>query len=185
MPLPAHPRRLINPVLAMYQLSTRTLHRTFHRTLPVLRSVVFSILVVGVVVSGCTKPASDSDAQSDNSAQDATAMPSKAWFVSPSDGDTVPSTFEIEMAVEGMAVEPAGEIRENSGHFHVIIDAPYVSAGEVVPTDDNHKHFGTGVSVAELTLSPGTHTLRLQFANGAHIAYDPAEFGQTISVTVE
>ncbi len=118
-------------------------------------------------------------------AVEATETTSLARFVAPEDGATVPGTFTVEMAADGVTIEPAGEIRENAGHFHVIVDAPFVAAGQVIPTDDDHLHFGTGATSAELTLPPGEHTLRLQVANGAHIAFDAATHGHEIVVTVE
>jgi hypothetical protein len=107
-----------------------------------------------------------------------------ARFVEPANGDSVDSPFSVVMAVDSMLIEPAGEARENSGHYHILVDVPFIQEGNVIPTDDDHLHFGTGASEVEVALSPGKHTLRLQVANGVHIAYDSAKFGDTISVTV-
>ncbi len=57
-------------------------------------------------------------------------------------------------------------------------------AGEVIPADDKHLHFGKGQSEAEVKLTPGPHTLTLQFADGAHRSYGP-ELSKTIKITVK
>jgi len=107
-------------------------------------------------------------------------------FDEPSDGATVPTTFTVIMQAENLTVEPAGEINENAGHFHILIDADFVAEGEVVPSDEQHLHFGDGSTEAELTLEPGTYTLRLQFANGAHEALvgEGNQYLDEITVTV-
>lgn len=133
-----------------------------------------------LLIAGCGRTETG-----DRSGQPEDEVQSMASFVSPSDGDTVSSPFTVVMRADGIAIEPAGEIKENSGHFHILVDAPFVTTGQVVPTDSSHLHFGTGASEAELTLAPGTHTLRLQVANGAHIAYSPATHGDEITVTVQ
>jgi hypothetical protein len=106
-------------------------------------------------------------------------------FVEPADGATVPQTFTVVMAAAGLAVEPAGDVHENAGHFHILIDQPFVEAGQVVPKDDSHLHFGKGQLSTELTLTPGTHVLRLQFANGGHVALDGDQYRAEITVTVQ
>ncbi|MEZ4861398.1 MAG: DUF4399 domain-containing protein [Caldilineaceae bacterium] len=116
-------------------------------------------------------------------AADATGGPS-VRFVTPSDGATVPPTFDVEMAATGLVVEPSGEIHEGAGHFHILIDTPFVEAGEVILTDDQHLHYGKGQLTTTLTLNPGVHVLRLQFANGAHIALPGPEYRDEITVTV-
>ncbi|MEM7132455.1 MAG: DUF4399 domain-containing protein [Chloroflexota bacterium] len=106
-------------------------------------------------------------------------------FVSPSEGETVPSTFEVEMMATGLEVEPAGEIKEGSGHMHILVDTDFVEAGELIINDETHLHYGQGQLTTTLELEPGEHVLRLQFANGAHIALDGDQYRDEITVTVE
>jgi len=106
-------------------------------------------------------------------------------FVAPVDGAVITSTFDVEMAAEGLTIEPAGEINENAGHFHISIDSDFVAPGELVPFDEQHLHFGQGQMTTTLDLEPGVHTLRLQVANGAHIALEGEQYRDTITVTVE
>lgn len=107
------------------------------------------------------------------------------YFISPTNGETVPATFTVKMGADGLTVEPAGTVHAGAGHFHILIDQPFIAAGQAIPKDDTHLHFGQGQTTAQLTLAPGKHTLRLQFANGDHIALDGAEYRDEITVTVK
>ena len=95
----------------------------------------------------------------------------KVFFVSPKEGDILKSPITVKMGVKGMKVQKAGQVVPETGHHHIIIDADSVKKGKTVPADDQHKHFGKGQTETSLELAPGEHTLRLQFANGAHISY--------------
>lgn len=105
------------------------------------------------------------------------------YFVNLKNGDTVKSPVIIEMGVNGMSVEPAGTVHEGKGHHHLIIDGDYIDKGAVVPSDVTHLHFGKGQTIDTLSLSPGSHTLTLQFADGAHRSYGK-DWSSTIKVTV-
>lgn len=107
------------------------------------------------------------------------------YFPSLNDGDTVTSPFTVEMGVKGMQVEPAGKVNEGFGHHHLIIDGTFVQPGIMVPADATHIHYGGGQTVTEdIILSPGVHTLTLQFADGVHASYGE-EMSKTIQITVE
>ena len=67
---------------------------------------------------------------------------------------------------------------------HAMIVEVVVPAGDTIITDDQHIHYGKGEAVTRLNLEPGEHLLRLQFANGAHIALDGAEYQDEITITV-
>jgi hypothetical protein len=106
-------------------------------------------------------------------------------FLEPLGGAVVPPTFTVAMSATGLTVEPAGEIRPNAGHMHILVDSDFVPPGEVLIFDEQHLHFGMGQLTTTLALDPGEHVLRLQFANGAHIALDGEQYQDTITVTVE
>ena len=106
-------------------------------------------------------------------------------FDRPADGATVGSPFVVEMAATGLVIEPSGEINEGAGHFHILVDTDFIPAGEVIPTDDQHLHYGKGQTAIALELEPGEHTLRLQFADGAHIALEGDQYRDTITVVVD
>ena len=113
------------------------------------------------------------------------ASQARVFFTSPSDGATVTSPAKVTMGAENFLVEPAGPVRAGAGHLHIMVDTDCVPVGKVVPFDDTHRHFGKGQLEAELALSPGTHTLCLQAADGAHIALAGAGMTQKITLTVK
>jgi hypothetical protein len=105
-------------------------------------------------------------------------------FAEPANGATVSSPFKVKFAVTGMHVKPAGDMTANTGHHHLLINATPVKAGEVIPADEKHIHFGKGQTETEVTLPPGNYTLTMQFANGLHQAYGPA-MNKEIKITVK
>ncbi|MDH5366571.1 MAG: DUF4399 domain-containing protein [Cyclobacteriaceae bacterium] len=106
------------------------------------------------------------------------------YFVSPSDGDTVNNPVKVVFGVSGMEIEPAGTVNEGKGHHHIVIDGGYIDKGVVVPADSMNIHYGKGQTETEITLSPGKHTLTMQFADGFHQSYGK-EWSKTIELNVE
>ena len=106
-------------------------------------------------------------------------------FESPADGATVTSPFEVVMAATGLVVEPSGEVNDGAGHFHILVNTDFTTAGEVIPDDEQHLHYGQGQTTVTLDLEPGEHTLRLQFADGLHTALEGEQYRDTITVVVE
>jgi hypothetical protein len=105
-------------------------------------------------------------------------------FIEPKNGATVPTTFKVKFAVDGMAVAPAGELKPGTGHHHLLIDTADIEENISIPMDDKHRHFGKGQTETEITLPPGKHKLTMQFADGAHRSYG-AKFRKTIEVEVK
>jgi len=105
-------------------------------------------------------------------------------LVEPVNGATVSSPFKVRFGVKGMVVEPAGDIKPNSGHHHLVINGDAVPTGQSVPFTERSLHFGKGQTETEITLPPGSYTLTAQFANGAHQSYGKP-MSRTISVTVK
>ena len=103
---------------------------------------------------------------------EAGAVSQSVGFEQPADGATVSSPFDVVMAATGLVVEPSGEVNQGAGHFHILVDTDFIPAGQVIPTDEQHLHYGKGQTTISLELEPGEHTLRLQFADGA-----PHRFG--------
>lgn len=100
------------------------------------------------------------------------------------DGATVSSPFYVAFEVMGMEVEPAGIVNEGKGHHHIIIDGSFIEPGGAVPADSVNIHYGGGQLGDTLTLSPGAHTLTMQFADGLHRSYGE-QMSKTIGITVE
>ena len=107
-------------------------------------------------------------------------------FKAPKNGAVVTKTFKVKFGLHGKRLRKAGDdiTDKKSGHHHLIIDGAFVPEGQVVPTDETHKHFGKAQTQGEITLTPGKHTLTLQLADGAHISYGK-KYSTTIEVTVE
>lgn len=107
----------------------------------------------------------------------------RVFFEEPADGAIVASPVKVKMGIEGMEVKPAGAIEPGTGHHHIIVDAEPIASGGVVPKDAKHIHYGDGSTETELELEPGEHTLKLQFANGAHMSFGEA-MSASITITV-
>ncbi len=108
----------------------------------------------------------------------------RVFFIAPTDGAVTGQDISVRMGAEGVKVEPAGNVTEGAGHHHLIIDGGPIEAGAVVPKDATHLHFGKGQTETTLHLTPGKHTLTLQFANGHHQSYGNT-LSQTIHITVK
>jgi hypothetical protein len=100
-------------------------------------------------------------------------------FAEPKDGAVIKGPVKVVMVVEGMQIKPANGVTEGTGHHHILINRDFMSPGQVIPTDDNHRHFGKGQTEAVLELPPGDYKLTLQFADGLHRSY-----GKDLSATI-
>ncbi len=109
------------------------------------------------------------------------AAPVKVSFVNLVNGTTFDAPFPIQMAVENLTLEPAGEVKPGHGHLHIMVNQPCVAPGAVIIKDAAHLHYGQGQSETMLDLLPGDYTLCLQAADGAHLALDAT---QVVTVTV-
>jgi hypothetical protein len=133
----------------------------------------------------------ETDAETSAAAEaESTPAPEEAvepdvFFRQPTGNAIVPPTFVVKMGALGVAVEPSGEVNPGAGHMHILVDTDFIPSGEIIPTDEQHLHFGDASLEAELTLAPGEHTLHLQFADGAHAALEGEQFRDTIIVFVE
>ena len=106
------------------------------------------------------------------------------YFVDIKEGATLPTKPTIHFGLRNMGVAPAGLDRPNSGHHHLIIDAPTPAPDRPIPNDFNNLHFGAGQTEAEVTLTPGKHTLQLVLGDKDHIPHNPPVMSERINVTV-
>lgn len=106
------------------------------------------------------------------------------YFIGIKDGDTLPAQSTIHFGLRKMAVAPAGIGRDNTGHHHLIIDAPLPPLDQPIPNDLNHLHFGAGQSEADITLPPGKHTIQLLLGDKDHIPHTPPLYSDKITVNV-
>ena len=109
----------------------------------------------------------------------------RVFFTGPADGASVSSPVHVSLSAEHFTVEPAGEVKAGAGHLHIMVDAECLKPGEAIPRDEAHLHYGDGQLEADLELTPGTHSLCLQAADGAHIALDGEGMTHAITITVE
>lgn len=130
---------------------------------------ILALLVLVLVLVGCS------------GSQDSA---SRVFFTNIADGDTVNSPVTVQWSAENFIIEPAGQVKEGAGHLHIMIDVPCAPAGEIVPADDNHLHYGKAQTEATLELTPGAHTLCLQAADGIHTALAGDGASQVIAITV-
>lgn len=110
----------------------------------------------------------------------------RAYFIAPLDGATVGKTFKVVFGLSGMGIAPAGVVRENTGHHHLLIDMdtmPSMTAS--LPATEQIVHFGAGQTETTLTLSPGKHTLQLLLGDHLHTPHDKPVLSDKITITVE
>lgn len=106
------------------------------------------------------------------------------FFIGLEDGATIPAKSIIKFGASGIEVAPSGTNKPNSGHHHLIIDSPLPDLSREIPNDLNHIHFGRGQTEAELTLTEGSHTLQMLFADHEHVPHDPPIMSKIVHVTV-
>ena len=108
----------------------------------------------------------------------------RVFFANIQSGDVVNSPVSIQFGIDGMEVEPAGELNQGKGHHHLIITGGAVPAGTVVPADSVNIHYGQGQTETEIELAPGQYLLTMQFADGYHQSYGE-QMSETIEIVVE
>lgn len=106
------------------------------------------------------------------------------YFVYPRDGDVIFPTSTIRFGLRNMGVAPAGIVKPNTGHHHLVIDAPTPPLDVAIPADLNHIHLGGGQTERKITLPPGEHTLQLILADHDHVPHDPPIISERITVLV-
>ena len=120
-------------------------------------------------------------------AEDVSIAPEGAevYFIKPANGDVIEGSVHIVMGLKGMGVAPAGVMKENTGHHHLIINAPTPEAGKPIAKDENHRHFGGGQTETSIELVPGDYTLQLVLGDFAHRPHQQAIVSDIISITVK
>jgi hypothetical protein len=109
--------------------------------------------------------------------------PTSVEFSNLARGYQLRSPFQVDFAVRGMGVVPAGKALPGTGHHHILVNTPLpVNVRAQIPFSDTHKHFGKGQTGAVLDLPPGRHKLRLLFADHEHRPH--FVFSPEIEVTV-
>ena len=109
----------------------------------------------------------------------------KAYFIEPKNGAEVKGPVKVVFGLAGMGIAPAGKQHDNTGHHHLLIDAPAFDAAKPLPTTDQIRHFGGGQTEAIVELKPGKHTLQLLLGDWKHQPHRPPVLSETITITVK
>lgn len=103
----------------------------------------------------------------------------------PNDGEIVRNRrFRVWFGLRNFGIAPSGVKKRNTGHHHLIVDAPLPPLDEEIPADKNHLHFGAGQSEAIIELPPGRHTLQLIMGDHDHVPHNPPIISKRITITV-
>ena len=118
----------------------------------------------------------------------ATPAPANAYcYIGwPTDGQVVAAgkPFRVWFGLRNMGVAPKGVAFNNTGHHHLLVDTDLPPAGEPIPNDRNHLHFGAGETETMLELPPGKHTLQLLMGDENHVPHTPPVHSKKITITV-
>lgn len=57
----------------------------------------------------------------------------------------------VEMQAEGFRIDPAGDVVDGAGHYHLVVDAACSTAGETIPDDPDHTVTGSCANTGSLT----------------------------------
>ena len=121
-------------------------------------------------------------------AGDSPSVPgTKIYFINIKDGDKVKSPVLIQFGLSSqMGLAPALVDWPDTGHHHLIIDAPTPDPNKAIPSkSENHIHLSGGQTELKVDLEPGTHTLQLILGDYSHIPHDPPVVSEVIDITVE
>ena len=92
----------------------------------------------------------------------------RVYFENISDGESLISPMNIGFGIRGYKVVPEGNLGEIMGHHHLLINRKSIAEGVEIKNDNKDTHFGGGGTQTELTLSPGSYVITLQFSDGLH-----------------
>lgn len=144
--------------------------------------------------NSANQPSEETETNTHESAEISTSIEIKEGqsvnFPNLVDGQEITLPFVVEFGVAGMEVEPAGLVVADKGHHHLLVDSDPIEGGRMVPANETNVHFGGGQLSDTLqlskypTLTPGAHTLTLQFADGIHNSYGP-KMSKTVNVIIK
>ena len=108
----------------------------------------------------------------------------KVYFINLKDGDTVTSPFIVKLGLTNqMGIAPALADWPDTGHHHIIIDAPSPDPNKAIKK--NHIHLNLGQTEITIKLKPGKHTLQTILGDYSHIPHDPVIMSDIINITVK
>ena len=108
----------------------------------------------------------------------------QVYFHYPLDGIHVPRRFTARIGLKEMGVAPAGVVKPDTGHHHLLVDVDKIDVKAPIPVDYNHIHMGNGQTEVILTLPPGPHTLQLLLGDHDHLPHQPPVMSKKITIYV-
>jgi hypothetical protein len=162
-------------------------------------SMRFSLLASFAVLVACSPGTEDAPAPAEPPAASqapATSAPpslarkpspvgARVYIISPRDGETVVSPVRVVFGLAGAGIAPAGIVKADTGHHHLLIDTAAPPLDLPIPADATHVHFGGGQTETTVTLTPGRHTLQLLLADELHVPHDPPLISDVVTIEVQ
>lgn len=148
-----------------------------------MKKLPLLFIISSIAISCNQKPANEAEQTETAEVIETPATPDGVYFIFPKDGETVSNPVLVGFGVNGMGLEPAGQVVEGMGHHHIVIDGQFIPEGTIIPSDSTNIHYGLAQKESKLELAPGTHTLTMQYGDGVHKSYGEA-WSKTIEITV-
>lgn len=139
---------------------------------------------VRVEVASATQPQPGPRAVTGTPARTPSPNDAAVYFIYPRNGSTIYASSTIRFGLRNMGVAPAGIVKPNTGHHHLLIDVPTPALDVAIPSDLNHLHFGNGQTERKITLPPGRHSLQLILGDDQHVPHDPPVMSERIEIFV-
>ncbi len=110
----------------------------------------------------------------------------RVFIIEPADGQMVTSPVTIKFGIEGAELAPAGPVKDNSGHHHLLIDMETLPPmDQSLPFNEHVMHFGQAQKEATINLNSGSHTLQLILAGGNHVPLNPPVVSEKVRINVK
>jgi hypothetical protein len=136
-------------------------------------AVIAMALAAAIGLTGCSGRAANGTPSSGSPPPTAAARPSstaKLAILSPTNGQVVRgSEVKLKLSLKGARIVPATttHIVPDQGHVHVFLDGNIVSMT-----------FGLDQTIP--TVTPGQHTLRIEFVASDHLPFDPRVISEVV-----
>jgi hypothetical protein len=121
---------------------------------------------MAALMAACGRQSPGPTTQSSSTVASRPSSPARISILSPKNGQVVHgSTLSVRLALKNAhIVRPTtSKIDPRKGHIHVLLDGNIVSM-----------NYGLKDTISKLT--PGTHTLRVEFVASDHLSFDPRVF---------
>jgi hypothetical protein len=152
-----------------------------------LAAAAAALLIAGSACAQAPSSASTPEHATTDSGSKRTSAPADAYVYIgwPNDGQVLHTThIKVWFGTRNFGVAPAGTMKPNTGHHHLLVDTALPPLDQPIPNDKNHLHFGLGQTETVIDLPPGTHTLQLLMGDADHIPHDPPLMSKKITIHI-